>query len=186
MKFMPVTASMVRNAGVKALTCVEFLIRFFRPKSGMLRGFVLGQFIVKHSVCSRHTTLQIATTHAYTVRCQIRCLSRAKDVIVVVTGPSVGSVVFPIGALLIVLHQLLLVASVRRTFLVGRCRLRCSLQFRLECLAFCRVGSEDTLWLVRTLGRKQVVSSRHSAPPRHARTSRVLDVGSEWHGCKCV
>ena len=22
-------------------------------------------------------------------------------------------------------------------------------------------------------------------PPRHARTSRVLEVGSHWHGCKC-
>ena len=36
--------------------------------------------------------------------------------------------------------------------------LRCSLQ----CLAFCRVGSGDTLWPVRTLVRRQVVSSRHS------------------------
>ena len=39
---------------------------------------------------------------------------------------------------------------------VGRC------SFHLECLAFSRVGLGDTLWPVRTFGRKQVVSSRHS------------------------
>ena len=41
--------------------------------------------------------------------------------------------------------------------------LRCSLWFHLECLAFCSVGSGDTLWPARTLERKQVVSTRHSA-----------------------
>ena len=37
---------------------------------------------------------------------------------------------------------------------------RCSLQFHLECLPFCRVGSGDTLSYDRTLERRQVASSR--------------------------
>ena len=41
--------------------------------------------------------------------------------------------------------------------------LRCSLQFHFECIVFCRAGSGDTLWPVRTLERRQVVSSRHPA-----------------------
>ena len=32
----------------------------------------------------------------------------------------------------------------------------CSLWFHLECFAFCRVGSGDALWSVRTFGRRQV------------------------------
>ena len=41
---------------------------------------------------------------------------------------------------------------------------------------------------VGTLGRGRVVSIAafgHKRPPRHAHTSRVLEVGSQWHGCKC-
>ena len=51
------------------------------------------------------------------------------------------------------------------------------------------LGSGNTLWSVRrTLGHRQVVSSRHSAtsgPPRHARTARALEVESQWRGCTC-
>ena len=48
-------------------------------------------------------------------------------------------------------------------FWLAEAGLRCSLQFNLGVLAFCRVGSGDTLWPVRTLACRQVVSSRHSA-----------------------
>ena len=58
-------------------------------------------------------------------------------------GPPWSQSGVPIGALLVVLQQWLLVASVRRTF-------------------ECRVGEWEFLWPVRTLGRRQVVSSRHS------------------------
>ena len=61
--------------------------------------------------------------------------------------------------------------------------LRCSLEFHLECLAFSRVGSGDTLWPVRTLERRQVVSSRHSATSgRHVMRARLVFWRS---GCKC-
>ena len=46
------------------------------------------QFIGNHCVCRN------LTAHEYTVRCQICCLSRASGVIVVVSGPSMVSVVF--------------------------------------------------------------------------------------------
>ena len=76
------------------------------------------QFISNHCVCRRHTTLQIGTTHEHTVRSQMCCLSSARGVIVVTSElPGLGGV--PIGALLAVLQQWLLVASVCRTFLVG-------------------------------------------------------------------
>ena len=53
-------------------------------------------------------------------------------------------------------------------------RLRCSLQFHLECLALCRVGSGETLWPVGTLGRRQVVSSRPSDTGGHRVTRARL------------
>ena len=46
------------------------------------------QFICNHCVCRN------LTAHEYTVRCQICCLSRASGVIVIVSGPSMVSVVF--------------------------------------------------------------------------------------------
>ena len=55
---------------------------------------VFFQYIRNHCVCRKHTTLQIGTTHEYTMRCQTCCLSRASGVIVVVSGPSMVSVVF--------------------------------------------------------------------------------------------
>ena len=57
---------------------------FFRSKSGMLWLF-FHCLPVNHCVCRNQTTL--STTHEYTVRRQIGCLSRASDVIVVVSGP---------------------------------------------------------------------------------------------------
>ena len=83
----------------------------------------------------------------------------------------------PIVALLVVLQQRLLVAF------VCDARLRLVEVFAVvplgvTCFLSSRVG--DTLWPVRALECRQVVSSRHSA-----RTSRVLEVGSQWHGCKC-
>ena len=63
--------------------------------------------------------MQIGNTREYTVRRQICCLSRASGVVVVVSGQSHGLSGVPIGALLVVLQQWLLVASVSRTFLVG-------------------------------------------------------------------
>ena len=56
----------------------------------------------------------------------------------------------------------------------------CSLWFHLECLAFCRVG---ILCGPLELWRTQVV--RGIRPPRHARTARVLEAGTQWHGCNC-
>ena len=74
------------------------------------RGAENGMFQFVHQ-----TILHIGNTHEYTVRDQTCCMSRANDVIVVVYGVS-G---VPNGALLVVLQQWLLVASVCRTFLVG-------------------------------------------------------------------
>ena len=134
------------RALVKALNDVELIaVTGGRPKV-VLFGFddqkkwyvvfFFCWFIVNHGVCRRHTTLQIGTTHEDTVRCQICCLSRASGLVVVGSGPSMhGLSGVPIGELLVVLQQWLLVASVRSTFLVGCGRLRCSLQCHLKCLA---------------------------------------------------
>ena len=80
----------------------------------------------------------------------------------------------PIGALLNVLQQWLLVESVRRTFLVGLHRLRCWLQFHMECLVFCRVGSGDTFvapWNVGAQAGCFIAAFGYRRPPRPARTS---------------
>ena len=45
---------------------------------------------------------------------------------------------------------------------------------------YCFLSCRDSLWLARTLERRQVVRGI-----RHARTARVLEVGAQWTGCKC-
>ena len=59
----------------------------------------------------------------------------------------------PIGALVVVLQQWLLVATSVEVFAV--------VPLGVSCFLSCWVGG--TLWPVRTLGRRQVASSRHSA-----------------------
>ena len=93
------------SVDVKALHGVELLLPgapgcpkvvcfgFFRQK---MVCCVFCQFISNHCVCRNQTTLQIGNTHEYAVRRQICCLSRASGVIVVVSGPSIVSVVFPL------------------------------------------------------------------------------------------
>ena len=120
----------------------------------------------------------------YTGRCQICCLSRASGVIVVVSGHSWCQ------------------------WCSDWCALGCSATVAFGCvcssyvfgwLTSVEVFAAVPLWsvllsvvlgrgiLCRPLARcRQVVSSRHSdtgGPPRHARASRVLGVGSQWHGC---
>ena len=80
------------------------------PKSGMLCFFVAFSSSIIAFVTD--TPLQIGT-----VRRQLCCLSRASDVMVVVSALH-GLSGVPIGALLVALQQWLLVASVWRTFLV--------------------------------------------------------------------
>ena len=60
--------------------------------------------------------------------------------------------------------------------LVARFGLRSSLWFHVECLAFCSVGSGDTLGPVRFFRRKHVVWTRHSATSGR-RVMRVLKLG---------
>ena len=72
----------------------EWHVSFFRPKKWNVVVLHFCWFIINHSVCRKRTTLQIGNTHEYTVRRQICCLSRASSVIVVVSGPSMVSVVF--------------------------------------------------------------------------------------------
>ena len=52
------------------------------------------QFGINVCVCRNQTTVQSGNTHEYTVRRQIRCLSRASGAMVVVSGPSMVSVGF--------------------------------------------------------------------------------------------
>ena len=52
------------------------------------------QFGINLCVCRNQTTLKSGNTREYTVRRQIRCLSRASGAMVVVSGPSMVSVVF--------------------------------------------------------------------------------------------
>ena len=62
------------------------------------------------------------------------------------------------------------------------CGVRCS--STLECLAFRLVGSGDTLSPVGTVQAGCFIAAfGYRRPPRHARASRVLGVGSQWHGC---
>ena len=77
------------------------------------------QFIINQCLCRNQTALQIGNTHEDTVRRQRCCLSRASGVSVVVSGALHGVSGVPIGELLVLLQQWLLVASVCRTFLVG-------------------------------------------------------------------
>ena len=77
---------------LKALGVLRSGVFLFGTKKGY--GLFFCQFISNHCVCLNLTTLQIGTTHEHTVRCQICCLSRASGVIVVVSGPSLVSVVF--------------------------------------------------------------------------------------------
>ena len=56
-------------------------------------SFVFCKFVINHCVCRNQTTLQIGNTHEHTVWRRICCLSRGSGVIVVVSGPSVVSMV---------------------------------------------------------------------------------------------
>ena len=74
--------------------------------------------IINHCVCRRHTTFQIGTTHECTVRRLIvACHVQVALLLSFLAIHGLSGV--PIGALLVDLQQWLLVASVRRTFLVG-------------------------------------------------------------------
>ena len=76
-------------------------------------------FFASSSAIINPTTLQIGTTHEYTVWRQIllvACKWHYCCRVWALHGVSSG---VPLGALLVVLQQWLLVGSVRRTFLVG-------------------------------------------------------------------
>ena len=97
------------------------------PRSGMFRVFSIDNVVCCVFSSSSVLIAFVATRQLcrWAIRTNTQCgsqicrLSRASGVIVVVSGPSMVSVVFRIGALLVVLQQWLLVASVRRTFLFG-------------------------------------------------------------------
>ena len=112
-------------------------------------------------------TLQIGNTHEYTGRRQICCLSRASGVSVVVPGPSVVSVGFRLVRSWLFLQQWLLVPSCL-SHVSGWLRsveVFAVVPLGVSCCLSCRDVSEDTLWQVSTLERRQV------APPRHSTTS---------------
>ena len=92
---------------------------FDQKKVVCLFVLVFCQFIGNHCVCRHRTTLQIGNTHEHPCGVRHVALLCASGVIVVVSWAlhSVSGV--PIGALLVVLQQWLVVASVCRTFLVG-------------------------------------------------------------------
>ena len=145
-------------------------------------------FIINHCVCRNQTTLQIGNTHEYTVQRQICCLSRTSCVRVVVSGPSMVSVVFRLVRSWLFCNSgfWLRVCLPHVSGCLRLVEVFAAIPFGVSCFLSCGVG--ETLCPVGTLVRRQVVSSRHSCcrrPPRHARASRVLEVGSQWHGCKC-
>ena len=97
-----------------------------------------------------------ATSTKHTVRRQICCLSRASGVIVVVSGPSMVSVVFRLVRSWVLCNSGFWLRLFVARFLGWLTLVEVfAVVTTLECLAFCR-----TLWPVRTFGRRQVVSSR--------------------------
>ena len=92
-------------ATVDTLEGVDLLMRQVTPKWCVFLFFdqevplfsCFCQFSINRCVCRRHTTLQIGHTHEHTVRCQKGCLPRASGDVVVVSGPSMVSVVFRLG-----------------------------------------------------------------------------------------
>ena len=96
------------------------------------------------------------------MRRQMCCLSRASGVVVVVSGPSLVSVVFRLVRARLLCNWLLVVA---RFWLadVGQ-GADCSSAWSV--LLSVVLGRGILLWPVGTLGRRQVVSSRHSATGR--------------------
>ena len=89
-----------------------------RPHCGMLCLFLIFcEFNINHCVCRRTRNL---ADRQHTVRRETCCLSRASGVVVVVSGPSMVSVVFRlVRSWSFCCSSGFLVASVCRTFLVG-------------------------------------------------------------------
>ena len=105
----------------------KWYVSVFRPKSGMLWLCVLNFFTGVSSIIAFVATKQCCRSAIRTntpVQRQICCLSHARGVTVVVSGPSVVSVEF---RLVRSCQQWIGVASVCRTFLVSRGWLKCSL-----------------------------------------------------------
>ena len=94
----------------------------------------------------------------------------------------------PIGAFLAVPEQWLLVASVRRMFLVGGRRLKWSLQFHPQCLAFRRVGRYYTFvarWNVGVQAGCFIAAFGHKRPPQScARVSCSGESGASGMGAR--
>ena len=56
----------------------------------------------------------------------------------------------------------------------------------VSCFLSCWVwGYYVARWNVRAQAGCFIAAFGHRRPPRHVSTSRVLEVGSQWHGCKC-
>ena len=118
-------------------------------------------------------------THECTVCRQVCCLPRANGVIVVVSGPFMVSVVFRL-----VRPWLFCNTGFCLHLFVARFWLA-EVFAAVSCFLSCRVGGHfvasqndgaQATCLIAAFGYKR--------PSRHARTSRVLGVGSQWHGCK--
>ena len=140
-------------------------------------------FIVNHSVCRRHTTLRIGNTREDTVRRHTCCLSRASGVMVVVSGPCIDSMVFRLA------RSWWLCSSsfwLRPFVALTLVEVFAAVPLGVSCFLSCRVGR---YFVARgNVGAQAgcfIAAFGHRRPPRHARTSRVLVVGSQWHGCKC-
>ena len=130
--------------------------------------------------CGKHLRQSLA--------CGVRCVACHVQVVLLLSFLALRSVSgVPIGGFLAVPEQWLLVASVRRTFLVGGRRLKWSLQFHPQCLAFRRVGGYKTFvarWNVGAQAGCFIAAFGHKRPPRHARTSRVQGSGASGMGAR--
>ena len=158
--------------------CPKVVYFDFVDQKGMLWFFssFFCQFIINHCVCRNPTRRQICS------------LSRASGAVVVVCGPSVVSVEFQlVCSWLLCSGGFWLRLFVARFWLaeVG-CRYRCSSTWSV--LLSVVSGREVLCDPLERWGRRQVVSSRHSATGgRRVMRARLVfwRSGSWWHGCKC-
>ena len=94
----------------------------------------------------------------------------------------------PIGALLAVLQHWLFgcVCVSQVSGWLGLAEVFAVLPLGVSCFLSCRVGRYFVArWNVGAQAGCFIAAFDCRWPPRHARTRRVLEVGSQWHGCKC-
>ena len=91
----------------------------------------------------------------------------------------------PIGALLVVLQQWLLVSSHVSGWLTS-VEVFAAVPLGVPCFLSCWVGRYFVAhWNVGAQAGCFIAAFGYRRHPRHARTSRVLEVGKQWHGCNC-